>query len=259
MKEYLRLRGKDEKTSSWVGLGAAVLVHLAAILFCSFTGLSYLYPPPQETTFLMDFSEVEEDQTPLRYGTQPRGENPDLDRPIELVQRAESPVQAPVSQNLTPASRPDDFGDVDVPSPPQEPELDQRAMFPGMAAQDTSVTAPHSAREGSDTFKAGQPDGNTNKGNTAGTPNVHLQGRSVVGNLPRPVYKVQREGKVVVAITVDQYGNVTKAQAGADGTTVTDQALWAAARKAALESHFNRSNDPVPSQGTITYVFQLTQ
>ena len=259
MKEYLRVRGKAEKTSTWVGLGTAVLVHLAAILFCSFTGLSYLYPPPQETTFLMDFSELEEEQVPLRYGTQPRGENPDRDRPIELVQRAESPVQAPVSQNLTPTSRADDFGDVDVPAPPQEPEMDSRSLFPGMAAQDTSVQAPHSAREGSNTYRAGQPDGNTNKGNTAGTPTVHLQGRSVVGNLPRPVYNVQREGRVVVAITVDQYGTVTQAVPGADGTTVTDQSLWAAARKAALESHFNQTSNPVPSQGTITYVFQLTK
>ena len=257
MKEYLRERGKAEKTSTLVGLGTAVLVHVAAILFCSFTGLSYLYPPPQETTFLMDFTEVEEEQTPLRYGTQPRGENPDLDRPIELVQRAQSPVQAPVSQNLTPASRPDDFGDVDVPSPPQEPEMDSRSLFPGMAAQDTSVQAPHSAREGSDTYRAGQPDGNTSKGSTTGDPNVHVKGRSVVGNLPRPTYNVQREGKVVVSITVDQYGNVTQAVPGADGTTVTDQSLWAAARKAAMESHFNKSNDPVPSQGTITYEFKL--
>ncbi len=257
MKEYLRVRGKEEKTSTFVGAGVAVLVHVLAIVFCSFTGLSYLYPPPQETTFLMDFSEVEEEEMPLRYGTQPRGEDPDLDRPIELVQRAQSPVQNNISQNLTPASRPDDFGDVDVPSPPQEPELDQRAMFPGMAAQDTSVTAPHSALEGSNTYRAGQPDGNTNKGSTTGNPNVHVQGRSIVGNLPRPVYNVQREGRVVVAVTVDQHGNVEKAVPGADGTTITDQTLWAAARKAAMESHFNKSNDPVPSQGTITYEFKL--
>ena len=175
---------------------------------------------------------------------------------IELDQK-QSFIQAPVSQNLTPASRPDDFGDVDVPSPPQDPEMDQRSLFPGMAAQDTSVQAPHSAREGSDTYKAGQPDGNTNKSNTAGTSNVHLTGRSVVGNLPRPTYNVQREGKVVVSITVDQYGNVTQAVPGAEGTTVKDKSLWAAARKAAMESHFNKSNDPVPSQGTITYEFKL--
>lgn len=259
MKEYLRVRGKDEKTATVVGLGVAVAIHLAAIVFCSFTGLSYLYPPPQETTFLMDFSEVEEEDTPLRYGTQPRGENPDLDRPIELVQRAQSPVQAPVSQNVTPSSRADDFGDVDVPTPPQEPEMDQRSLFPGMAAQDTSAQAPHSASEASNTYRAGQPDGNTNRGNTMGNPNVHVAGRTAVGNIPRPSYNIQREGQVVVAVTVDMYGNVEKAIAGADGTTITDQTLWAAARKAALESHFNKSDNPVPSQGTITYVFKLVQ
>ena len=87
------------------------------------------------------------------------------------------------------------------------------------------------------------------------TPNTNLAGRSVVGNLPRPIYNVQKEGVVVVAITVDQYGKVTQAVPGADGTTVTDQSLWAAARKAAMESHFNQSNDPTPTQGTITYNF----
>ena len=60
-----------------------------------------------------------------------------------------------------------------------------------------------------------------------------------------------------MAITVNQYGIVTQAVPGADGTTVTDQTLWAAARKAAMESHFNQTNDPVPSQGTITYEFIL--
>ena len=258
MKEYLRVRGKAEKTSTWVGLGTAVLVHLAAILFCSFTGLSYLYPPPEENTFLMDFTEVEEEDTPMRYGTQPRGENPDLDRPIELVQRAESPVQAPVSQNLSPASRPDDFGDVDVPAPNKEPELDQRSLFPGMAPQDTSVQAPHSAREASNTYKAGQPDGNTSKGKTTGSPNVHLEGRSVEGNLPRLKYNVQREAQVVVSITVDQYGKVIDAQAGADGTTITDKSLWAAARNAAMETRFNRSaSAPGAQKGTITFIFKV--
>ena len=84
---------------------------------------------------------------------------------------------------------------------------------------------------------------------------VSLKGRSVVGALLRPTYNVDIEGKVVVAITVDQYGKVTEAVPGVDGTTVTDQALWAATRKAAMESHFNQSNDPNPSKGTITYNF----
>ena len=94
---------------------------------------------------------------------------------------------------------------------------------------------------------------------TDGTPNAHLQGRTVLGTLPRPSYSVQNSGIVVVTIWVDQYGTVQKAVACADGTTVTDNELWDAARKAALGAHFNMSADaPALQQGTITYRFSLS-
>ncbi|MBP3794809.1 MAG: energy transducer TonB [Bacteroidales bacterium] len=90
-----------------------------------------------------------------------------------------------------------------------------------------------------------------------GTPNAHLKGRIVLGTLPRPSYAAQKDGKVVVSIWVDQYGNVKKAVPGASGTTVTDKDLWDAARKAAMESHFNSSDDaPSLQEGTITYLFK---
>ena len=63
---------------------------------------------------------------------------------------------------------------------------------------------------------------------------------------------------VVVSIKVDQYGTVTEAVPGAEGTTVTDKDLWNAARQAALKSHFNQKADaPVLQSGTITYKFKL--
>ena len=127
-----------------------------------------------------------------------------------------------------------------------------------MSKKDTNLTAPHSASEASEGFKAGQPSGNTDKGQTSGTPNAHLKGRNVVGSLPRPSYSVQMEGTVVVSIWVDNYGNVTKALAGADGTTVTSTELWTAARNAAMKAHFNQKADaPALQQGTITYIFKL--
>jgi TonB family protein len=80
----------------------------------------------------------------------------------------------------------------------------------------------------------------------------------VNGTLPRPSYGVQADGKVVVKIWVDQYGNVTKAQAGVEGTTATDKTLWQAAYKAALGAHFNMDASAPPTQvGTITYIFRM--
>ena len=89
-------------------------------------------------------------------------------------------------------------------------------------------------------------------------PNVRLAGRSVNGTLPRPSYGVQADGKVVVKIWVDQYGNVTKAQSGAEGTTATDKTLWQAAYKAAMAAHFNMdASAPTLQEGTITYIFSM--
>ena len=104
----------------------------------------------------------------------------------------------------------------------------------------------------------GYMDGNTPKGRTEGTANAHVQGRNVEGTLPKPSYESQLEGTVVVQVKVDQYGTVTEAIPGAEGTTVTDKTLWNAARNAALKAHFNQSaNAPALQTGTITYIFKL--
>ena len=161
--------------------------------------------------------------------------------------------------NTTPETKPDAHGDVEVPAPePEEPKLDPRASFPGMSKKDDKATAPHSASEASEGFKAGQADGNTPQGKTEGTANAHVKGRNVVGSLPKPSYDSQTEGIVVVQVKVDQYGTVTEAIPGAEGTTVTDKKLWNAARSAALKAHFNQSaSAPALQTGTITYIFKL--
>ena len=252
------IRQKRERNAKVTGIVMSVAAHLCALGLVSFSGLKYIYPPPQEQSLLIDFSEEPELVTQQLQGQEPQAEEIDLERPVELAQKSESPVEAD-RENLTPETKPDDFGDVETPAPePKEPELDPRAAFPGMAKKDTSLTAPHSALDESGNFKAGQARGNTDNGRTDGKPNAHVQGRNTVGNLPRPVYNVQEGGIVVVDIWVDNYGNVVKAVPGGDGTTVMDKTLIAAARKAALETHFNMSAEaPAMQQGTITYYFNL--
>lgn len=83
-----------------------------------------------------------------------------------------------------------------------------------------------------------------------------LADRRVNGVLPVPSHNGTVSGTVVVQIWVDNYGMVQKAVAGVEGTTISDQAIWQAARKAALGAHFNMSADaPALQEGTITYVF----
>ena len=91
---------------------------------------------------------------------------------------------------------------------------------------------------------------------TRGTANAHLQGRNVVGSLPKPSSDTHLDGTVVVQVKVDQYGNVTEAIPGVSGTTLTDKGLWNAARSAAMKAHFNTKADaPVIQTGTITYEY----
>ena len=255
MKQYLREREKEAKVSTTTGIVLTVAVHLVVLLSCAFTGLKYIYPPPEEQTFLIDFEEDEPQQIRRqRLGRQPQAEDVDKTKPVELIQRSESPIKSDRT-NKTAEAKPDDFGDVEVPAPKEE--INKNALFPGMSKKDSSL-APHGAEKAGDKFKEGAPDGNTSKGTAEGKPNAHLKGRNVLGALPVPVYKVQNEGIVVVDIWVDNYGNVQKAVPGGQGTTVTDKTLWNAARVAAMNSHFNQdANAPQQQHGTITYIFKL--
>ena len=262
MQPYLRTRQQQEKRSRTTGIAITVAVHVLAVVFCVTNGLKYLDPPPPEMSFLIDFEEdvlEPERPVPTKIGRQPQAEETDPEKEVELVQKAESP-HVNDRPNTTPAVKQNDHGDVEVPAPPQkeEPKLDPRASFPGMSQKDDKATAPHSAVDPSEAFKAGQPDGNTREGRTEGNANAKVQGRNVVGTLPRPSYNAQLEGTVVVQIKVDQYGNVKEAIPGVEGTTVTDKALWNAARTAAMNAHFSTNADaPVLQTGTITYKFKL--
>ena len=193
-------------------------------------------------------------------GTQPKAVEPKPKEPINLVQKSEAPNEG-TKTNEAPEAQVDDFGDVETPNPEPEKPIDRRALFRTANNKTQKDTlAMQTADKVSDALKAGHAQGNTKTGETSGEPNAKVAGRSVNGTLPRPSYPVQNSGTVVVEIWVDNYGNVQKAVAGVDGTTVSDKNLWQAARKAALGAHFNMSAEaPALQKGTITYIFNLNQ
>ncbi len=85
-----------------------------------------------------------------------------------------------------------------------------------------------------------------------------LNGRSLVGNLPKPTYNSQETGTVVVEITVDKTGTVTQANVISRGTTVQSSYLWQQAISAAKKAKFNADAKANAIQkGTITYHFTL--
>lgn len=260
MERYRQERERQARRARVSGGILTVAIHVGLVVCFFVTGFTYLDPPPPEKTpIVIDFSEPEV-QKPKQVwnGSRPQVERPDPSKPINLVQKSEAQLEG-TKANEAPEATVDEFGDVETLEPPREKPIDKRALF--HAADNNTVKdtlAPQTAREASDELKAGHASGNTTTGKTDGEPNARVTGRSVNGTLPRPSYGVQADGKVVVKIWVDQYGNVTKAQAGVEGTTATDKTLWQAAYKAAMGAHFNMdASAPALQEGTITYIFKI--
>ena len=92
---------------------------------------------------------------------------------------------------------------------------------------------------------------------TGGYGSFNLGGRSLgEGGLPRPVYNVQDEGRVVVTITVNPAGHVIATSINRQTNTV-NPALRKAAEDAARKARFNAVSGLNNQTGTITYYFNL--
>ena len=133
-----RIRDGNERRGVVTGIAMTVVLHVCALVLVSFSGLKYIYPPPEEKSLLIDFSDDPAALVEEVYGNAPQAEEIDPDEAVNLVQQSASPETAD-RENLTPETAPDDFGDVDTPAPePEQPALDPRAAFPGMAKKDTT-------------------------------------------------------------------------------------------------------------------------
>lgn len=75
------------------------------------------------------------------------------------------------------------------------------------------------------------------------------------GDIKTPESVGNQEGVVVINISVDHYGEVKKTSVD-PRSTITDSEVVEAARRAALQAHFNMNTDaPKLQSGTITFTF----
>ena len=104
----------------------------------------------------------------------------------------------------------------------------------------------------------GSPTGNAPSGATSGTGgygSFNLGGRSLgEGGLPRPVYNVQDEGRVVVTITVNPAGHVIATSINRQTNTV-NPALRKAAEDAAKKAPFQCGKRLEQSDGNNNVLF----
>ena len=259
-KQYIFERDRRNKVSKATGIALTVAVHAGLVACCFFAGFTYLDPPPPEKEqILIDFSEVEIKKPRQTWrGTKPRAEV--ASKELNLVQQSEA-QHLGTKTNEAPEATVGDKGDVEVPEPPREKPIDRRALFSAANNKPEKDTlAAQTAREVSDALKEGHAMGNTKTGETQGKPQAKLKGRTLNGTLPKPTANFDKSGIVVVDIWVDNYGTVVRAEAGGEGTNITDATLWNEARKAAMKASFNTSAEaPAMQKGTITYVFKITR
>ena len=123
------------------------------------------------------------------------------------------------------------------------------------------------AKGSDEATRTGNPKAPEGKANTAsgtgsgldavsGNLDKGLEGRGLVGALPKPDYKANVTGKVIIDVTVDAAGRVTSAEFHAQGSTTSNATLVEAAKRAAMKARFTESASFVQG-GMITYVFKM--
>jgi hypothetical protein len=82
-----------------------------------------------------------------------------------------------------------------------------------------------------------------------------MPGRKIIKQ-PKVDNLTMERGIVVVAITINKYGDVIKAEPGVEGTTTTSQYLLTKAQQAAQSAKFDGGTTmPLEQKGTITVTF----
>jgi TonB family protein len=263
-------------TERQYGIVSSVLLHTVILLILIFTYISLSKPAQSEGGILINFGDTESAYGP----TEPAQNN---QAPASITPAATPPTEAEdglLTQDFeeAPAVKKPDASKKNVEKKPEvkpstkpsptttevkPPVVNRRALYSNKSSAGQSTTESGSA-EGiyKGTGNMGSPTGSTESENYSqglGGEGIgfNLNGRSPV-HLPKPAFNVQKEGIVVVEITVDRSGRVISATPGVKGSTLVDNTLYASAKKAALESKFNVNNSSQERQiGTITYHFKL--
>jgi TonB family protein len=243
----------DKKGRTWGIVFAVVYAAVCvAVMFISFI----IERPEPEAGVLIDFGTTEtgggsEDlalSESAAVPTSPQRSNVP-EEPVMTTEEENAPAIAAEERptEAQPAEQ--------APEPTPAREVNRRALFPGRTEGSTATSQGTSTGAGNQGLPEGGPEGSGSTGGS-GSSGFSLSGRYLVGNLPRPAYSADAEGRVVVRITVNAGGNVTSAVYEQSGSTTNHGALVSAALAAAAKARFTAGTEEIQT-GTITYIFRL--
>ena len=160
--------------------------------------------------------------------------------------------KTPTTTQTTPKPKPAETKPVEKPR-----QADKRALFPGKTDGSTAKSDGNAEGTGNQGKLTGRVDGSYDGTGIGTSGSAIVEGRRLLGSLPNPDYGAKDEGKVVVEITVNQQGVVTRADYRPNKSTTNNSVLVNAALKAARKARFNiDETDDVIKKGTITYTFK---
>ena len=144
----------------------------------------------------------------------------------------------------------------------EKPVVNQRAMFKAPVTKNADNDKQSDDKK--DDMERGIPEGlkDINRyeghGGSGDGPAYDLGGRGAK-SISSPSKEFSEEGTVVVDIWVDKDGRVQRAEIG-KGTTIVNSSMLESAKRAALNSIFNKDDKAADLQrGTITYTFIMRQ
>jgi len=262
-------------TDKQYGILGTIIIHGILILLLLFSILNLPKPAPPEGGLIINFGDVVSAGGP----TEPALNNAPAAQPQEAEkQPAPESKEGIMTQDFEEAAA--------VPKTPEKKKTEKKPKPKPVVPKSTQAAKPVEkapvvnskalySNKGQSTTEKGTSEGiykgQGNMGDPTGTPESDnysqgLGGSSMVPNLngrspiylKKPDFNVQKQGIVVVEISVDRNGKVISASPGVKGSTLVDNTLYAAAKKAALESTFNLKSDaPERQEGTIAYHFKL--
>ncbi len=263
------------------GILSTVLVHILAVLLLMIFGFTTPLPLPAEQGILINFGNSDDgmgamepkleqevstpqssiaskpqEESPLTQDTE---EAPSLQvKKKDETKKVESTKKTTTKQTETTTNKNTSETQTEKPR-----EANKKALFPGKKTDGSSTGEGETGKAGNQGSEEGSVDSQNRIGSTGGGGDAergiitNLSGRTAE-KLISPAYPNQKRGTVVVEVTVDSQGNVTKAIPGVKGSTTLDSELLKAAETAAIKTKFNvKKNSQSDQIGTITYVFRL--
>ncbi len=248
------------------GVIGTVIANMIILLILIFSGFTTPLPLPEEEGIMIDFGDSptgwgKVEPTVQKVTPKPKPTPKPVEQESNMTQDYEESVQT--EPETTPQEKVEEVEEV-IEEPEEEKEeerqVDPNALFQNNTSNEESSSSEGiSGGEGNQGRPDGDPNSNQYTGHGAGTGGIgySLAGRKPKG-LPKPIYKSNEQGIVVVKIVVDRTGKVISAIPGVKGSTTVDSALLQAAKQAALNTKFDKKTTaPTKQTGTITYNFVL--